>query len=100
MSKTTYRILANIVAIVLTIGITFTAHASSVYYVSATGSDSNPGTSSAPFKTIQKAADTVPAGSIVDVIGSTNERVTVTRPSIDFECATAPCTMQGFVISA
>ena len=100
MSKTTYRILANIAAIVLAIGITFAAHASSAYYVSATGSDSNPGTPSAPFKTIQKAADTVPAGSIVDVMGSTNERVTVTRPSIDFECVTAPCTMQGFVISA
>lgn len=100
MRKTTYRILATIAAVVLTIGITFTAHASSAYYVSATGSDSNPGTSSAPFKTIQKAADTVPAGSIVDVMGSTNERVTVTRPSINFECATSPCNMQGFVISA
>jgi len=100
MSKTTYHILANVAAIVLAIGITFTAHASSAYYVSATGSDSNPGTSLAPFKTMQKAADTVPAGSIVDVMGSTNERVTVTRPSIDFECAAAPCQMQGFVISA
>ncbi len=100
MSKTTYRILANIAAIVLAIGITFIAHASSAYYVAATGNDSNPGTSSAPFKTIQKAADTVPAGSMVYVMGSTNERVTVTRPSIDFECAAAPCQMQGFVISA
>ena len=100
MSKTTYQILAVIAAIVLTIGITFTAHASSVYYVSATGSDSNPGTASAPFKTIQKAANTVPAGSMVDVMGSSNERVTVARPSIDFECAAAPCSMQGFVISA
>lgn len=76
------------------------AHASSAYYVSTTGSDSNSGASSTPFKTIQKAANTVPAGSIIYVLGSTNERVTITRPSIDFECATAPCKMQGFAISA
>lgn len=70
------------------------------YYVSATGNDSNSGASSAPFKTIQKAANTVPTGSIVHVLGSTNERVTITRPGIDFECASAPCKMDGFAISA
>lgn len=35
------------------------------YYVSTTGSDSNPGTSAAPFKTIQKGASTASAGDVV-----------------------------------
>lgn len=35
------------------------------YYVSPTGRDSDPGTLSAPWRTLQKAADTVPAGSTV-----------------------------------
>src|SRR5689334_11161937 len=35
------------------------------YYVSTTGNDSNPGTRSAPWRTIQYAADTARAGSIV-----------------------------------
>jgi parallel beta-helix repeat protein len=37
------------------------------YFVSPTGSDSNPGTSAAPFLTIQKAADLVVAGDSVTV---------------------------------
>jgi hypothetical protein len=37
------------------------------YYVSPTGNDLNPGTRAAPWRTIQHAADTVRAGSIVNV---------------------------------
>ena len=37
------------------------------YYVSPTGSDSSSGTSSSPFKTIQKAADIVNPGDTVIV---------------------------------
>jgi PKD domain/Right handed beta helix region/Protein of unknown function (DUF1565) len=37
------------------------------YYVSPTGSDSNPGTEALPFKTIQRAADTVDPGDTVIV---------------------------------
>src|SRR5437899_2916269 len=37
------------------------------YYVSPSGSDSNSGSSSAPFRTLQQAADTVNAGDIVIV---------------------------------
>lgn len=37
------------------------------YYVSTTGSDSNPGTRTAPWRTIQHAADTARAGSTVNV---------------------------------
>ena len=46
------------------------------YFVSTTGSDSNPGTLSSPWKTISKAAATVPSGSTVYVRGGVyNERV-------------------------
>ena len=44
--------------------------------MSNTGSDYNSGTSTAPFKTIQKAADTVKAGGTVYIKGGTyKERV-------------------------
>jgi len=50
-----------------------------VYYVNgSTGNDANPGTSSAPWRTIQKAANTLRAGETVIVNGGTyNERVVV-----------------------
>jgi len=49
------------------------------YYVSSTGSDSNPGTSAAPFKTIQKAAGVATAGSTVHVLpGTYNTTSTIT----------------------
>jgi len=41
----------------------------SAYYVSTTGSDSNPGTLSQPWKTIQKAANTITAGDTVYIHG-------------------------------
>jgi hypothetical protein len=48
------------------------------YFVSITGSDSNPGTQAAPWRTIQKAASTVPAGSTVYITAGTyNEKVTI-----------------------
>jgi len=43
------------------------AGAATTYYVAPTGSDSGSGSASAPFKTIQKAADTVNAGDTVIV---------------------------------
>jgi hypothetical protein len=50
----------------------------STYYVSTTGSDSNPGTLSRPWRTIQHAADTVTAGDTVYVRnGVYNEVVTM-----------------------
>jgi hypothetical protein len=48
------------------------------YYVSTSGSDSNAGTLSAPWKTIQHAANSVHAGDTVEVEGGTyNEIVTM-----------------------
>lgn len=50
------------------------------YYVATTGSDSNAGTISAPWKTLQHAADVVPAGSTVYVqSGVYNEKLKITR---------------------
>lgn len=47
-----------------------------VYYVTPTGSDSNPGTESQPWRTIQKAADTLVAGDTVYIkAGTYQERV-------------------------
>ena len=49
------------------------------YYVATTGADSNPGTSSQPWRTIQKAADTLFPGDIVVVLsGVYHERVQIT----------------------
>jgi parallel beta-helix repeat protein len=47
-----------------------------VYYVAPTGDDSNPGTQAQPWQTIQKAADTLTAGEIVQIrAGTYNERI-------------------------
>jgi hypothetical protein len=50
----------------------------SSFYVSTIGDDSNPGTQRAPWRTIQHAADTVRAGSTVNVRGGIyEERVSI-----------------------
>ena len=47
------------------------------FYVAATGNDDNPGTFDSPWRTIQRAASTVSAGSVVYVRGGVyNEAVT------------------------
>ena len=52
----------------------------SLFYVATTGDDGNPGTQAAPFRTIQHAVDTVPAGATILVeSGVYNELVTITR---------------------
>jgi len=45
------------------------------YYVSTAGSDSNPGTETAPWRTVQHAADTARAGSTVNVRGGVYEEL-------------------------
>ncbi|MGC1452028.1 MAG: right-handed parallel beta-helix repeat-containing protein [Candidatus Sulfotelmatobacter sp.] len=47
----------------------------SSFYVSTTGADSNPGTETAPWRTVQHAADTVRAGSTVNVRGGVYEEL-------------------------
>ncbi|NTV23658.1 MAG: DUF1565 domain-containing protein, partial [Nanoarchaeota archaeon] len=54
--------------------------ASANYYVSTIGSDSNPGTQTLPWKTIQKAANTMIAGDTAIVLeGNYSERVNIGR---------------------
>ena len=43
------------------------------FYVSTSGVDSNPGTQTAPWRTVQHAADTARAGSTVNVRGGIYE---------------------------
>lgn len=51
-----------------------------VYYVATTGNDKNPGTSPSPWRTIQHAVETVPAGATIFVrSGTYKELVTITR---------------------
>jgi parallel beta-helix repeat protein len=75
------------------------------YYVSASGNDSNPGTSSSPWRTIQKAANTVSPGQTVVVnAGNYAERVSMTRSGssaspITFKTS-GTVVMQGFNIQA
>ncbi len=55
------------------------------YYVSPTGSDSNPGTQSQPWLTISKAANSMPTGSTAIVLeGSYPEGVFIGRSNLTF----------------
>ncbi len=45
------------------------------YYVATTGNDSNPGTQTLPWRTIQHAADTARAGGVVNVRGGIYEEL-------------------------
>jgi Right handed beta helix region len=51
------------------------SQSNSSFYVSKTGDDSNPGTQAAPWRTVQHAADTVLAGSTVNVRGGIYEEL-------------------------
>ena len=54
---------------------------SSSFYVSTTGNDSNPGTQAAPWRTVQHAADTVHAGSTVNVREGIYEEIVTIKSS-------------------
>jgi hypothetical protein len=41
------------------------------YFVSTSGSDTNPGTEAAPWRTIQKAVNSAPSGSTIVIRGGT-----------------------------
>jgi parallel beta-helix repeat protein len=75
------------------------------YYVAPNGNDSNPGTESHPWRTIQKAANTMTAGYTVVVFpGEYDERVYITSSGtsghpITYE-AEGTVTMKGFTVTA
>jgi hypothetical protein len=53
----------------------------STFYVSTTGDDSNSGTKTAPWRTVQHAADTVRAGSTVNVRGGVYKELVTVKAS-------------------
>ncbi len=55
--------------------------ANASFYVSTTGSDSNPGTQTAPWRTVQHAADTARAGSTVNVRGGVYDELVSIKAS-------------------
>lgn len=57
------------------------AQPNSSFYVSTNGNDLNPGTEAAPWRTIQHAADTVRAGSTVNVRGGIYEELVSIKTS-------------------
>jgi parallel beta helix pectate lyase-like protein/pectate lyase-like protein len=72
MNKTIYRIASLIMAVAILLGNHIhTQAAGNAYYVSPTGSDTNPGTASAPFKTFAKANSVLTAGSSLNIYAGT-----------------------------
>jgi parallel beta-helix repeat protein len=72
------------------------ASTATAVYVSTTGSDSNPGTLSAPFRTIGHAAAVARSGAKVFIRGGTYAGFDVTRSGITF----APYQGESVVVSA
>lgn len=69
------------------------------YYVSTSGNDNNPGTSSSQFKTIQKCANVGnPSDTCNVAAGTYSEHVTVSRPGITFK-ALGLVTVKSFAVS-
>lgn len=62
------------------------------YYLSPTGNDANPGTQAAPWRTIQKAANTVVAGDTVILMDGAYE-----EPSVSFNRSGTPAKPITFV---
>ena len=87
------NVIYAVAAIVLGLAPSLAAQTGTTYYVSTSGSDSNPGTSSAPWLTIQHAADSVSAGATVDVFAG------VYHESVNFPAsgtAAAPIIFQSY----
>jgi hypothetical protein len=80
-SKHIQHAAASLAKIILLISFTFTEPAlATTYYVSATGSDKNPGTQHSPWRTIQQAVKTMVAGDTTIVTAGTyNEIVDTVR---------------------
>ncbi|HEY7098300.1 MAG TPA: right-handed parallel beta-helix repeat-containing protein [Terriglobales bacterium] len=64
-----------ILLLLLSCAVQASAQVNSSFYVSTAGSDSNPGTESAPWRTVQHAADIARAGSTINVRGGVYEEL-------------------------
>jgi hypothetical protein len=70
------------VVLVLLVGVAGAfGQTNSSYYVSTTGDDSNPGSETAPWRTVQHAADVARAGSTVNVRGGVYEELVSIKAS-------------------
>ena len=104
-SNSVYKIQTTIIAIFISFFISSTGWATTYYVDSRNGKNSNAGTPSAPWETIQKAADTMVAGDTAIVrAASSSERVRITRSGasgipITFQ-AQGWVVMRGFTILA
>ncbi len=68
--------------VVLLVGVSGSfAQNDSSFYVSTTGSDTNPGTQAAPWRTIQHAADVARAGNTISVRGGVYEELVTVKSS-------------------
>jgi hypothetical protein len=79
--------------VVLALSPSLAGQTGATFYVSTSGNDSNPGTASSPWLTIQHAATSVAAGATVYVLGG------VYNESVNFPSsgtATAPITFQSY----
>ena len=81
MNKVIHQTCGLIMALVMILGNTInTKAAGSVYYVSPTGNDTNPGTASAPFKTFAKANSVLKPGSTLYIFaGIYNQPLRITK---------------------
>jgi Right handed beta helix region len=74
------KFLSLVVILFVCVSVTF-GQPNSSYYVATTGDDSNPGTQTAPWRTVQHAADTARAGSTVNVRGGVYEELVSIKAS-------------------
>jgi hypothetical protein len=84
---------ASLIAVIFVLSHSLAAQAGSSFFVSTSGSDSNPGTIGSPWLTIQHAANTVSAGATVYVFGG------VYNESVNFPSsgtASAPITFRSY----
>lgn len=81
MNKVIHRIAILIIALAILLGNHIDTQAiESVYYVSPTGNDANPGTATAPFRTFAKANSVLTAGSTLNIYAGTyNEQLKISK---------------------
>lgn len=94
MNKTIHQTIGAMLTCILILGSYSNAQAAvqpskltatgSVYYVSTTGSDANPGTASAPFKTFVKATSMLSTGNTLYILpGTYNEQLKISNSGME-----------------